>query len=733
MNDSGAHPAEHAEALILVVHDDAAVRQLACAALEQAGFSIAEAEDGRQGLEDFERLQPDIILLDVMLPGLDGFSICSAIRQLPVGSDTPILMMTGLDDTEAINEAYEAGATDFITKPISWPVLCHRVRYILRSNRAIQDLRVSESRLSKAHRIARMGVWEWALQRDKLYWSKEVYLIFGINPAGFEVTYQSFIDTIHPSDKESFQRAMDRALSGNRILSVDNRIVLPNGDVRFCHTEGEVFYDAHGRATKIAGTVQDITERKRTEEQIRSLAYFDSITGLPNRLLFHDQLERAIAFAARHRRKVAVMFLDLDRFKEINDTLGHAAGDDLLKGIAGRLQQCLRGYDLVSRNCALEGSRGNSTIARLGGDEFTVILQDIGGVQHVTTVARRILKAVAEPFSLGEVEICISASIGISIYPDDGNDSGALVKNADAAMYHAKKEGRNNLQFFTQAMNDAALERLVLEQQLRKALANEEFTIHYQPQVDAAKGEVVGLEALIRWQSPELGFISPAKFIPFAEEIGQVVAIDEWVVAAVCRQIKTWLNLGITPPRVAVNLSGHHLIRMNLVGVMMRSLAEAGIEGELLELELTEGVFMQKSEEVIATLHSLRELGLTISIDDFGTGYSSLSYLKRFPIDTLKIDRSFVNEVSHDADSATITSTIISMAKSLRLGVIAEGVETEEQREFLQENDCTIMQGYYFSPPVPAEEVIQVITDGLPAPKGGLLLGAGVAAVGVQQ
>jgi PAS domain S-box-containing protein len=714
MNDSGAPPRDHAEALILVVHDDAAIRGLACAALEEGGFSIAEAKDGRQGLEDFERLQPDVILLDVTLPGLDGFSICSAIRQLPVGSDTPILMMTEREDTQAINEAYEAGATDFITKPVSWSIICHRVRYILRSNRAVQDLRVSEARLSKAHRIARMGVWEWALQRDKLYWSKEVYTIFGIDPAGFEVTYQAFIDTIHPSDKESFQRAMDLALSGKKVLSVDNRIVLPNGDLRFCHTEGEVFYNAHGRATKLAGTVQDITERKRTEEQIRSLAYFDSITGLPNRPLFHDQLERAIAFASRHDMKVAVMFLDLDRFKEINDTLGHAAGDDLLKGIAVRLQQCLRGYDMVSRNCGMEGRRGTNTIARLGGDEFTVILQDIGEAQQVTTIAGRILKSVAEPFSLGEVEICVSASIGISIYPEDGTDSGSLVKNADAAMYHAKKEGRNNLQFFTQAMNDAALERLVLEQQLRKALANQEFTMHYQPQVDAGKGEVVGLEALIRWQSPELGFIAPSRFIPFAEEIGLVVAIDEWVVAAVCRQIKSWLNQGITPPRVAVNLSGHHLIRTNLVGVMMRSLAEAGIQGELLELELTEGVFMQKSEDVIVTLHSLRGLGLTISIDDFGTGYSSLSYLKRFPIDTLKIDRSFVNEVSHDADSATITSTIISMAKSLRLGVIGEGVETEEQRKFLQENDCSIMQGFYFSPPVPAEEVVQVITRGFP-------------------
>jgi PAS domain S-box-containing protein len=718
MNDSGASKEEQPEAVILMVHNDATIREPACAALQQAGFTIAKAENGGDGLVAVERLQPDIILLDVKMRGGDGFSICSAIRQLPVGGDTPILIITEREDIQAINEAYQAGATDFITKPTSWTILCHRVRYILRSSGAVQDLRVSEARLSKAHRIARMGVWEWALQRDKLYWSKELYTIFGIDTVGFAATYQAFIDAIHPSDRESFQRAMDLALSGSKILSIDNRIVLPNGEVRFCHTEGEVFYNAHGRATKIAGTVQDITERKQTEDHIRTLAYFDSITGLPNRPLFHDHLERALAFASRHRSKVAVMFLDLDRFKEINDTLGHAAGDDLLKGVAARLQQSVRGYDSVTRNCAIVSPAGANTIARLGGDEFTIILQDARGAQQVTSVASRILKAVAEPFSLSEVEICVSASIGISIYPDDGTDSGSLVKNADAAMYHAKREGRNNLQFFTQAMNDAALERLVLEQQLRKALANDEFTIHYQPQVNAAKGEVVGLEALIRWQSPDLGFVPPSRFIPFAEEIGQVVAIDEWVVAAVCRQIKAWLDQGITPPRVAVNLSGRHLIKMNLVGVMIKSLSEAGIDGELLELELTEGVFMQKSEEVIATLHKLRGLGLTISIDDFGTGYSSLSYLKRFPIDTLKIDRSFVNEVSHDADSATITSTIISMAKSLRLGVIAEGVETQEQREFLQDNDCSIMQGFYFSPPLPASKVIAVLAGGMPVRDG---------------
>ena len=704
---------EQSQELVLVVDDDEVIRELALAVLEQAGFAVAEARNGLEALESFRRLQPDIVLLDVMMPEMDGFAACRAIRELPAGADTPVLMMTGLDDTTAIEEAYHAGATDFITKPIKWVILRHRVRYMLRSSRAVRDLRVSEARLSNAHRIARMGTWEWDVLQDKFYWSDEIYGIFEIDPVGFDSSYHAFLNSIHPLDKELFDSSLDKACRNQRTLSIDHLIVLPDGHERHCHTEGEVCVDEDGRTTRISGTIQDITDRKRIEEQVRSLAYFDNVTGLPNRVLFREILDRALTFARRYEKKVAILFLDLDRFKEINDTQGHSVGDDLLKEIAERLKRCVRGYDIVWHGL---GVIDGSPVARLGGDEFTIILEKVQDTQGVIASTQRILKCVAEPFYLNDVEICITASIGISIFPDDGADAVTLVKNADAAMYYAKKEGRNNAQFFMQALNDAACERLCLERQLRKALANEEFVLYYQPQVNAATGEVVGLEALIRWQSPELGFVSPVSFIPFAEETGQIMLIDEWVVEAACRQIGAWLGCGLTPPRVAVNLSGYHFQKRSLVELVSSCLAKAGIPGKHLELELTEGVIMRNVEQATATLKELRAMGVKISIDDFGTGYSSLSYLKRFPIDTLKIDRSFINEVNNDADSAAITTAIISMATSLRLDIVAEGVETLEQMRFLLQNASPVMQGYLFCRPLPPHDLIRLLAQGIRIP-----------------
>ena len=699
--------------LVLVVDDDEMMRDLAVAALEQAGFFVAEAENGRVALEQFRQLQPDIVLLDVMMPELDGFSTCRALRGLPGGGDVPVLMMTGLDDTHAIEKAYHAGATDFITKPIHWAILRHRVRYMLRSSKAMRDLRVSEARLNNAHRIAHMGSWEWDILNDKFYWSQEICTIFAVDSVGFDSCYPAFLNCIHPLDKELFNKSFEDACASKKPISIDHNIVLPGGQERFCHTEGEVSVDEFGRVMRISGTIQDITERKRIEDQVRSLAYYDNITGLPNRVLFGELLDRALTFARRYRKKVAVLFLDLDRFKEINDTLGHAPGDELLKEVAERLKHSIRGYDSVWQGGGVEES---TPVARLGGDEFTIIMEDIQNTKGVIASTQRILKLLAEPFLLGDVEVCVTASIGISIYPDDGEDAMTLVKNADTAMYHAKREGRNNAQFFMQALNDAACERLLLERQLRKALANEEFILYYQPQVDATSGRIVGLEALIRWQSPELGFVPPVNFIPFAEESGQIMLIDEWVVQAACRQIGAWIARGITPPRVAVNLSGCHFLKRNLVEMVSDCLRNFGIPPRYLEVELTEGVIMRDVEQATASLTELKAMGVSVSIDDFGTGYSSLSYLKRFPIDTLKIDRSFITEVTKDADSAAITTAIISMATSMRLDIIAEGVETMDQMGFLLTHSCAVMQGYLFCRPVPPEEVARFLTEGLPMP-----------------
>jgi diguanylate cyclase (GGDEF)-like protein/PAS domain S-box-containing protein len=688
--------------LVQVVDDDLLMRTLARDALEMAGFSVIESPDGEQGLVDFERHRPDLVLLDVMMPGMDGFTVCRALRWSPLGEDTPILMMTGLDDLDSIRKAYEAGATDFITKPINWVILVYRVRYMLRASQAIMDLRTSEERLSHAQQLARMGSWEWDVIQDKLYWSREVYQIFDIDPLGFDATYQAFLNSVHPLDKELVNKSLEDAISGRSPFSIDHLIVLPDGAERFVHTEAEVSFDEQGRAVWVAGTVQDITERKQAEEQIRYLAYYDSLTGLPNRVLFKEHLEHALIFAERHRKKVAALFLDLDRFKWINDTLGHAVGDTLLQGIAERLKQCVRRHDLVSRSNDDDDECG--TIARIGGDEFTVLLEDIEQAQDVVKVARRLLEVAAETFILEGHEVFVTASIGISIFPDDGRDAATLIKNADTAMYHAKELGRNNFQFYTQAMNATAFERLVLENQLRKALEREELLVHYQPQVDVRQQRIIGLEALVRWHSPELGMVSPGTFIPFAEETGQVTSIDEWVLTTACLQLREWQVAGLPPVRMAVNLSGHHFFKNNLLETVNRIIRETGMDPRLLELELTEGVLMHNVAETITTLNKLKELGISLSVDDFGTGYSSLSYLKRFPLDVLKIDQSFVREVAEGSDNSAIIQAIIAMAKSLRLRVIAEGVETEEQLEFLHLSGCNEMQGYLFGRPVPAAE-----------------------------
>lgn len=697
--------------VVLVVDDDATIRMLARETLEPAGFAVTEVGDGSLALAAFEQERPDIILLDVMMPGTDGFTVCRQIREHPDGKNVPIVMMTGLDDAESMKLAYETGATDFITKPVNWLILGQRVRYLQRAGRVLCDLIKNQTRLSYAQQIARMGSWEWDVENDKMRWSDEIYRLFNIDPIGFDGNYHAFLNSVHPLDKEFFNSALEEALASNKPYSLDHQILLPDGTERFVHTEAEVVADKDGRPVLVTGTVQDITERKQTEERIRYLAYYDSLTSLPNRILFKDHLERAINYAERHQRKIAALFLDLDRFKYINDTLGHSVGDKLLQKVAERLGQCVRKYDQLSR----DPNEPFTVIARLGGDEFTILLDDIGHAQDAAKVAQRIIETTAKPFELEGHEVFVTVSIGISVYPNDGRDLNALIKNADTAMYHAKELGRNNFQFYTEVMNATAFERMKLENQLRKALERDEFMLHYQPQVDTRSGRIIGLEALIRWHNAELGMISPADFIPLAEETGLIICIDDWVITTACKQLKLWEEAGLPPVRVAINLSGQHFRQKNLVQTVRQIVDDTGINPNCLELELTEGVLMSKAMETITTLNELKAMGLSLSVDDFGTGYSSLSYLTRFPLDVLKIDQSFVANVTDDPDNAAIITAIIAMARSLKLEIIAEGVETVEQMTFLRAHGCHEMQGYLFGRPLPAEAATLLLREGIGA------------------
>ena len=454
--------------------------------------------------------------------------------------------------------------------------------------------------------------------------------------------------------------------------------------------------ESEGKPSVIEGTVVDITERKRAEEQVKHLAFHDALTGLPNRLLFSDRLRVAMVHANRYREKLAVLFLDIDRFKVINDSLGHSIGDELLRRVAERVGGCIRQED---------------TIARLGGDEFTVLLPGIAKDEDAGTIANKILEAVRLPFFIEHRELFITTSVGVTVYPNDGADAETLVRNADTAMYRAKEQGRDNYQLYAPTMNTKALERLSLEGRLRQALQNRELVVHYQPLIDLATGQIRGAEALLRWQHPELGLVGPGDFISIAEVSGLIVPIGQWVLWTACAQAKKWQAAGFPALSVAVNLSSRQFQQADLVFQVTEALQGSGLAPESLDLEITESNAMQNAELSISALWDLKNLGVRLSMDDFGTGYSSLNYLKRFPIDRIKIDQSFVRDIPSNADDAAIVAAIIAMAHSMKLSSVAEGVETNEQLEFLRELRCDEMQGYLFSPPVPSAKFDELLDE----------------------
>jgi len=686
---------------ILVVDDDAGGRHLTRATLKRAGFDVTEAVDGQQALDAIRAASFDLVLMDVSMPVMDGFTACAELRLLPGGMRVPVVMMTGLDDVQSIEHAFEVGATDFITKPINWPILAHRVRYMLRASSAINDLKRNHRRLSNAQRIGEMGDWVWDVRQDRIVPSDEAWRIFGHDAARETLHGDSLFAAIHPEDADRVRHACERAIAGGDAFAIEHRIVRGDGTFRYVHQQVEVIErDESGRATHLAGAVHDITRRKDAEEQIRRLAYYDTLTGLPNRLLFIEQLQKSIAFAERHAQQMAIMFIDLDNFKRVNDTLGHAAGDELLRVVSGRLAGSLRACDTVSRGAS--GELEAWSIARLGGDEFIVMLNGVGHAADAAGVARRLVGAMTEPLTVQGTELFVGGSIGVALYPDDGTDIDTLMMNADTAMYRAKEEGRGGFQFYDRSMNARALERLNMETQLRLALERREFELHYQPKVDLRTGRISGAEALIRWQHPQRGLVHPREFISLAEAIGLIVPIGEWALVEVCRQVAAWRGAGVCTVPVAVNLAASHLRERNLPTLVTRALQAHGLAPSSLEIEVTESVLMSDPERSVENARQLREIGVRLWIDDFGTGYSSLSYLKRLPIAGLKIDRSFVADLATDPDDAGIITAIIAMAHTLNLRVVAEGVETEAQRHFLQAHGCDEFQGFLVSCPVPA-------------------------------
>ncbi|GAV19967.1 cyclic di-GMP phosphodiesterase Gmr [Mariprofundus micogutta] len=682
---------------VMVIDDDELLREVMAETLQEDGYTVVVASNGQEALDVFKHSPVDLILCDVMMPVMNGYDFCENLRQLPNGRNMPVIIMTGQDDIEAIEKAFDCGATDFISKPVNWPVIGHRIQYTLRASQAIKEATLNAKLLSEAQRIAKLGNWSWDTDTKEMLVSAATYHIFRVPRTSPCVFYQMLLKSIHPDDRAAFDLAVEQA-QRDCPSDIEFTATLPNGTARDIHMHAERIPD--GTTTQLFGTFQDITERKNAEAEIRQLAYYDAITGLPNRTLFKEHLQQALQQAQRNGTRIAVMFLDLDNFKRINDSLGHKAGDQLLAEISSRLQQCIRGTDVATKD--IQGS--SDSLARLGGDEFTLMLTDIKDLHHVSTVAERVLKSLSEPIMLVGNRVVVTSSIGVSIYPDDGNEIDSLLKHADAAMYQVKYKGRNGVFFYDDELRQQSQNRLQLESELYKALKNDEMTLFYQPKINANTLKVEGFEALIRWIHPEKGMVSPADFIPVAEDSGLIIPMGKWVIKTACQQLQAWRQAGAEPITMAVNLSCHQFSDHQLLEAVEQIINETGVESELLEFEITESVLMQDAETAMRVLNEMKQMGMKLSVDDFGTGYSSMAYLKHFPLDVLKIDRSFVMDIPQDKQDITITTAIISLAKALELNVVAEGVETTEQLEFLRSCECDQIQGFLFSPPVPSEK-----------------------------
>ena len=688
--------------LVLIADDDPTIRKVMRAALERDGFRVAVVGDGVGAVRAFIEEPPALVLLDVEMPAMDGFTACAKIRDLQAGKSVPIVMVTGREDIEAVNDAYKAGATDFLAKPINWPIFGHRVRYILRASADYQRLRKSEAKNEAL--LQAMPDTFVVLSADGETRAFE--------PGNLEHPLPmpdsgsgNIADYLPQSVVRQWLDSMQQVSASGQQVGIEFK--LPREK-----TSGHVYYEGRFLPYVEDQTlilVSDITARKQADLRIHKLAYYDNLTGLPNREYFRQQLGTMIEHAREVDGEVAILYVDLDDFKRINDTLGHTFGDGVLTAISERLAGCLR-----STQAGASRAEGGIGIARLGGDEFAAAIGDFDDEDVLTRIAERVRKQLRQPVRFGGHEFVITPSIGIAMYPNDGDNVEDLLKNADAAMYQAKEAGRNSVRFYSGTMTVQSLHRLELESELRRAVDEDGFELHYQPKLDLASGRLAGVEALLRWKRED-GYVPPDKFIPLAEETGLIMPLSDWVLRTACRQAHDWQIRFDNAPRIAINVSSQQFFQSDLRKNVMQTLFETGTKPSLLQLELTESILMRDVRETIDTLEYLKNTGVTLAIDDFGTGYSSLSYLKRFPLDALKIDRSFVKDLDANNDDAAICAAIIAMAHQLSLVVIAEGVETAEQVEFLHSQGCDQVQGFLFAKPMPAkqleEEFLQAATS----------------------
>ncbi len=679
---------------LLFVEDDSATRDLICLVISSRlpELKLLVATNGEEGLNLFKEHAPKIVLTDMSMPVMDGLSMAKEIKQL--SRDIKIIVISAHSDTRFILNAIDIGISHYVLKPIDHNKLIAVIKDCLVCTQQEHLLLEQENFIRKLSRAVEQSP-------VSIMITDTSGTIEYVNPRFTQLTGFTSAEALGQkpnilksgqSPAEDYEK-MWKTISNGSEWGGEFHNRKKNGELYWASATISPITDTDNVITHFIAFQEDITQRKEAEDTIRQMAYYDTLTGLPNRHLFNELMHLALAQAQRHNRLLAVLFLDLDRFKVINDTLGHGVGDELLQAAAQRLKECCR--------------RDIDTVARRGGDEFIILLPDLESVQDAVRIAQKIIDAFNRVFVLPEIELFVNTCIGISVFPNDGTSTDILIKNADIAMYRAKEQGRNRYHLYTASMDEKAFQRLAMENDLRRALQNEEFLLYYQPKINVSNGRVVCIEALVRWQHPELGLVSPKQFIPLAEDTGLIVPLGQWVLRSACQQNKAWQN--DYPPMRRCQLFCAAVQQPKLADMVEQVLKEANLDACWLERELTENIMLQNLEKTVDTLTRLNALGVHISIDDFGTGYSSLSYIKKLPIQTLKIDQSFVSDINTNEDDAAIATAVITMAKSLRLNVIAEGVETFDQLKLLTDLECPEMQGFLFSKPLPAEEVTSLL------------------------
>jgi len=691
--DAKIKPDELAGSRLLVVDDEEINRDLLSRRLERRGFKVLVAQDGAEALSILDREFLDLVLLDVMLPGIDGLEVLRTIRSRHTLAELPVVMVSAKDDSQGIVQALSLGANDYITKPVDFPVVLARIQTHLSHKQAKAALKESEERYALAVAGANDGLWDWDLRTNKIYFSPRWKAMVGVGERDGTNDPQEWFGKVHPDDLDRLKVDLDDHLKSIMpAFENEHRMLHADGSYRWVLSRGMAVRDTSGTPYRMAGSQTDITSRK----------VYDPLTGLPNRILFMDRLDHSLNRFKRSKTDLfAVMLLDLDRFKIVNEGLGHNLGDKLLIHMARRLKTCVRTGD---------------TIARFGGDEFIILLDEIRDISDAIRVAERIQQSLKTPFQIAGQEVFCTTSVGIALSTTGYEKPEDVVRDADTAMNRAKALGKARHEMFDRAMHDQSSKRLQLETDLRKAIERNEFHVRYQAIVLLEGKELAGFEALIRWTHPKRGLVNPDEFISVAEETGLIVPMDQWVLREACRQTKVWEAL-YGPLSISVNLSAKQFANPNLESHIDAVLAETGLAPENLKLEITESALMDNTETAAEIIGRLKARKVKLGLDDFGTGYSSLSYLHRFPVDTLKIDRSFISRMEQMGEHTAIVKTIVALAQNMDFQTVAEGIETLEQFDSLKELECRYGQGYYFSKPLTAEEAELLLQEYRGQPK----------------